>query len=96
LDKIEYKLEQFHFHTPSEHQFDGENFDMELHLVHKNKNGGLAVLGVIIKAGDSNNELETIWDNAPKNKSEEVTLEETIDLMKVLPKDKQLFRYKGP
>ncbi|PWW32554.1 carbonic anhydrase [Cytobacillus oceanisediminis] len=95
LDKIEYKLEQFHFHTPSEHQFDGGNFDMELHLVHKNKNGRLAVLGVIIKAGDSNNELETIWSNAPKNKSGEVTLEETIDLMKVLPKDKQLFRYNG-
>lgn len=95
LDKKEYKLEQFHFHTSSEHQFDGKNFDMELHLVHKNKNDQLAVLGVMIKAGDRNNELELIWGNAPKNNSGEVILEETIDLMKVLPKDKQLFRYRG-
>ncbi len=35
VDNKEYKLAQFHFHTPSEHQFNGQNFDMELHLVHK-------------------------------------------------------------
>ncbi len=30
-----YELLQFHFHTPSEHTFDGKHYPMEAHLVHK-------------------------------------------------------------
>jgi carbonic anhydrase len=36
------ELLQFHFHTPSEHAFDGERAAMEVHLVHKNKVTGAA------------------------------------------------------
>ncbi|HZG72116.1 MAG TPA: carbonic anhydrase family protein, partial [Chondromyces sp.] len=32
VEEHEYKLAQFHFHTPSEHTFNNENYDMELHL----------------------------------------------------------------
>ena len=32
VDNKEYKLAQLHFHTPSEHQFNGQNFEMELIL----------------------------------------------------------------
>ncbi|MBZ5750357.1 carbonic anhydrase family protein [Metabacillus sp. DBTR6] len=35
----------------SEHQFDGKNFDMELHVVYKSDKGNLAVVGVMIKVG---------------------------------------------
>ena len=35
VDNKEYKLAQFHLHTPSEHQFNGKNFDMEFHFVMK-------------------------------------------------------------
>lgn len=31
----EFNLVQFHFHTPSEHAFDGLRFPMEAHLVHR-------------------------------------------------------------
>jgi hypothetical protein len=31
----ELNLLQFHFHTPSEHAFDGLRFPMEAHLVHR-------------------------------------------------------------
>lgn len=30
------ELIQYHFHTPSEHSFDGERTAMEVHLVHRN------------------------------------------------------------
>jgi carbonic anhydrase len=43
----EFKLVQFHFHTPSEHQLDGKQFDMEMHLVHVNEKNEIAVLGFI-------------------------------------------------
>jgi len=43
----EFKLVQFHFHTPAEHAVDGQLYDMEMHLVHASEDGELAVLGFI-------------------------------------------------
>lgn len=48
---VEYQLLQFHVHTPSEHSIDGRHYPMEAHLVHRNADGGLAVVGVLIDAG---------------------------------------------
>ncbi|KIZ05223.1 carbonic anhydrase [Monoraphidium neglectum] len=36
----ELELLQYHFHTPSEHAFDGDRTAMEVHLVHKNATTG--------------------------------------------------------
>ena len=96
VDNKEYKLEQFHFHTPSEHQFNGKNFDMELHFVHRDANNQLAVLGLMIKEGASNPYLEKAWNVIPTEKTtEDVKLTEPIDLMNLLPQDKDSFRYNG-
>ncbi|SCN04453.1 Protein of unknown function [Bacillus wiedmannii] len=53
-----YTLKQFHFHTPSEHQFEGKYADMELHLVHQNDQGQLAVVGIMIKISSLNQYLD--------------------------------------
>jgi len=42
-----YTLRQFHFHTPSEHMLDDVQYEMEMHLVHTNEEGEIAVLGFI-------------------------------------------------
>ena len=34
LEVNQYKLLQFHIHSPSEHTFNGKGYDAELHLVH--------------------------------------------------------------
>ena len=44
----DYRLLQFHFHAPSEHTINGKSADMELHLVHQNAMGDLAVVGVLL------------------------------------------------
>jgi len=47
-----YDLVQFHYHTPSEHAFEGQRTEMEVHLVHKKRGSGdLAVVGVLMKVG---------------------------------------------
>lgn len=64
-----YSLLQFHFHTPSEHAFDGQRFAMEAHLVHKSKtSGNFAVVGVMLEpsALRSNVCLGLALDNVPK------------------------------
>jgi len=96
VDQKEYKLAQFHFHTPSEHQFNGKNFDMELHFVNQNANNQFAVLGLMIKEGASNPYLEKAWNVIPPEEiTEAVKFTEPIDLMSLLPKDKDSFRYNG-
>ena len=42
---------QFHYHAPSEHVVDSNNYDLEMHLVHKDSNKGTinSVLGFMFK-----------------------------------------------
>jgi carbonic anhydrase len=96
VDNKEYKLTQFHFHTPSEHEFNGQNFDMEIHFVHQDANKQFTVLGVIIKEGASNPYLEKAWDVIPTEKTtEDIKLTEPINLMSLLPTNKDSFQYNG-
>jgi carbonic anhydrase len=34
----------FHFHSPSEHTFDGKHYDLEMHIVNKNREGTAATV----------------------------------------------------
>lgn len=42
----EFDLAQFHFHSPSEHTVNGEQFPLEMHMVHQAADGAIAVLAV--------------------------------------------------
>lgn len=44
-----YTVKQFHFHASSEHLINGRPSPMELHIVHDDGAGNLAVLGVMIE-----------------------------------------------
>lgn len=91
-----YTLIQLHFHKPSENQINGKTFDMEMHLVHKNSEGNLAVLGVLIKSGSENKQLAEMFSKLPKEETrEDLKLDQVIDLNALLPQDKKAFRYKG-
>jgi carbonic anhydrase len=74
IDGQPYILQQFHFHAPSEHQIDGVYADMEVHLVHKDAQGNLAVVGILIRGGQENVLLGELFTKLPK----EVTSEETL------------------
>ncbi|WP_050183104.1 carbonic anhydrase [Domibacillus robiginosus] len=96
LNGKDYTLAQFHFHTPSEHLINGHSYDMELHLVHKSKEGQLAVLGILIKEGKTNTVLEQAWNVIPKEKTTEgISVPELIDLKHILPKNKHNYQYAG-
>jgi len=96
VEGIEYKLMQMHFHKPSENQINGQSFEMEGHLVHKSKEGKLAVLGFLITSGQENKELAEIWSKLPKEETkEDIKLEKPVDLVNLLPKEKKSFRYNG-
>src|SRR5262245_16952972 len=55
-----YDLTQFHFHKPSEEMINGKRFPMVAHLVHKNAEGELAVVAVLLKQGAQNSLVKKI------------------------------------
>lgn len=66
----EYQLLQFHFHVPSEHTINGKQADMELHLVHVNQLGDLAVVGVLLNQSSvANTVVDQILSNAPHTRA---------------------------
>jgi carbonic anhydrase len=95
VDGVTYALAQFHFHTPSEHTLDGNSFPMELHLVHKDEQGNLVVVGVMLEKGEKNPALSQVWTRLPKTHGKEVALKEPLDLNTLLPTDRSAYRYVG-
>ena len=91
----EYQLLQFHFHTPSEHTVDENAYAMELHLVHQNSEGNLAVVGVFIKQGQENATLQPIWENIPSEKGVKEVSTVTIDASSLLPENREYYSYTG-
>ncbi|PHT80086.1 Bifunctional monodehydroascorbate reductase and carbonic anhydrase nectarin-3 [Capsicum annuum] len=51
INETQYKLQQVHWHTPSEHTINGKRFDMEAHLVHASSDGKTAVIGILYTIG---------------------------------------------
>lgn len=97
IDGKDYDLLQFHFHYPSEHTVAGKAFPMEVHLVHKNAEGRLAVVGVFIKEGKENAALKAAWENMPEQGGTEKVVDgATFNSSSLLPKEKGDFhRYHG-
>ena len=46
-----YELLGVHYHSPGEHLLEGESFAAELHLVHQDASGNLAVVGLLFRLG---------------------------------------------
>lgn len=94
IDGVKYELLQFHFHSPSEHTVNGKSFALETHFVHKSEKGDLAVVGVLRGLGDANPALAPLWATLPKKVDEKTGLA-SFDLLSVLPRGQQIFRYAG-
>ncbi len=96
VGNVPYKLLQFHFHSPSEHARKGERYAMEVHLVHKNANGNLAVVSVLLKQGRQNPTLQKVLDNVSGNINEVNTIDDvSVSAADLLPRNHQLFHYSG-
>ncbi len=91
----EYPFLQFHFHAPSEHKVNGKRYPLEIHFVHKTADNEIAVVGILVKAGKENAAWDEFVNAIPFATSDpEETLIE-LDWEKLLPKNRQTFRYDG-
>ncbi|GMV46024.1 MAG: hypothetical protein AMXMBFR66_14220 [Pseudomonadota bacterium] len=90
-----YELVQFHFHRPSEERIDGRQFEMSVHLVHRDAQGRLAVVGLLLEKGPAQPVVQAVWNNLPLEKHEESTARTTIDPAGLLPADRRYYTYMG-
>ena len=88
-----YDLVQFHFHTPSEHQFGGRNTPLEMHLVHRSAAGKLLVVGVPLVVG-SHSVVDDVLATLSPECGAPVEIE-PINLNRLLPLNRHTLHYTG-
>jgi len=88
-----FQLQQFHFHTPSEHVLNGKRYPLELHLVYRAKNGRLAVIGVLFQEGAANLAFDAVMRRVVRAGQAEPMRE--FDISGLLPTDLSYFHYLG-
>jgi len=95
VDGRKFYLRQFHFHSPSEHTIDGKYYPFEAHFVHTDKDGNIAVIGVLFKVGKENPTLARIWNSMPLKVGEKKVLTSKVNPYYLLPQGKDYYRYSG-
>lgn len=58
-DKV-FQLVQAHYHAPSEHLIEGRQFAAEIHLLHEDREGSLAVVASLLEFGQPNPVLDSL------------------------------------
>jgi carbonic anhydrase len=77
LDGQQYELNQFHFHTPSEHQIDGVTYPMEGHVVNMIEPKSpedpprYLVVSFLFRMGDADPFIDSFLDEVPDEKGRE-------------------------
>ncbi|MCH9049466.1 MAG: carbonic anhydrase family protein [Proteobacteria bacterium] len=96
IDGKTYELLQFHFHTPSEHTVEGKPFAVEMHLVHKNAEGELAVVAVFMQPGKDNIALQEVWNHLPRQAGGAKTIASVaVNARDLVPANAAYYRYMG-
>lgn len=91
-----YKLVQFHFHHPAEERVNYKGFSMVAHLVHKNDEGQLAVVAVLIDPGVENPLIDQVWTRMPLDVNDRVGLPAgLLDMTQLLPTDQRYYQFIG-
>jgi carbonic anhydrase len=92
-----YELQQFHFHSLSEHTIDGQHGNLELHAVFQDTaTGNRLVIGLLFEIGRPNPFLQTLIDaGLPKKNGNATTTPTLINLSDVLTSTSSYYTYAG-
>jgi carbonic anhydrase len=91
-----YRLVQFHFHAPSEEQINGKRTAMVAHLVHRNDEGQLAVVALLLEPGAANPLIDKVWTYMPLEVNDRVRMpRDLLNLNELLPIDQRYYQFMG-
>ena len=89
-----HRLKSLHAHVPSEHTIDGESFALELHMVHVDAAGELAVVSLLYQNGAADPAIQTLIDAAPAT-GETADTHGRLDPSLYPPSNLGYYRYTG-
>lgn len=95
LDDVSFKMKQVHFHTPSEHTFQGKSFPLEAHFLHVDPKGNITKVGVMFNEGKANPGLEKILAQIPTETGKAVPLKTRVSASELFPEKRDYYRYGG-
>jgi carbonic anhydrase len=91
-----YKLQEFHFHTPSEEMINDKRYAMVAHLVHKSDAGQLAVVSVLMEQGEPSSFIDKVWTYMPLDTNDRVHMPDgLLDMNEILPADQRYYQFMG-
>lgn len=91
-----YQLTEFHFHHPSEEYIQGKPYDMVVHFMHEARDGKVAGVAVLLKAGSANATVQQIWEHMPMTKGKEQEIAGVkVNPAELLPRDTAYYTYLG-
>lgn len=95
LDKTAFQLKHLDFHTPSEHQLNGQSYPLEIQLWHEDSKKNIAIMSVLFKAGEPNAELTELLAQLPQKAGESIKLKTRFTPNELMPTNPQYYRYSG-
>jgi len=90
-----FELQQFHFHRPSEDRINGKTYEMVVHLVHRDAEGKLAILALMLERGTPQATIQTVWNNLPLEKFDTMSPSILLDPMEMVPARRDYYTYMG-
>jgi carbonic anhydrase len=90
-----FELTQLHFHRPSEERINGRAYDMSAHLVHRDLDGQIAVVAVLLERQEENPLIQLLWNHLPLEVGQEVNSEVAINLIDLIPENRGYWTYMG-
>ena len=90
-----YELNGFHFHLPGEERIDGKGYEMSVHLTHRDAQGRIAVVALLVREGEENAAVQTVWNHLPLERGDVVQSTIEFDPSALLPSDRRYFTYMG-
>jgi carbonic anhydrase len=90
-----YELNGFHFHLPGEERINGKGYEMSVHLTHRDPQGRLAVIALLVQEGAEHPGVQMVWNHLPLERGEVVQATVEFDPTALLPADRRYYTYMG-
>ena len=91
----QYELQSVRFHTPAQEHIGGKVYDMSAEFLHRDKDGQLLVLVLMLEKGGSHPGVQSVLDNLPLDRGDEVSARQPVDWGVLMPPDRGYYIYLG-
>lgn len=92
----QFALQAVQFHHPAEIHIGTRTHAMAAHLLHRNPQGQLAVLVLLLEPGEAHPEIHKLWTHMPLEANDRVPLPDgLLNLQALLPQDPRYYQFMG-